>query len=287
VKNVNHMRIDPSRLAQIAKDLPAALEAARSIARSAGQQALALAQGAFDAETKAVDGSPVTLIDRETDRLITEFLRKQFPLDEIISEEGGRLPGSSGRTWWIDPIDGTRELIARSGEWSVMIGLEIAGEPLVGVVYQPTTDELYYGAFGLGAYKDSPRGRQSLQVRSIESISEAVMALSRNHPDERVDRISREWGVRKAYKHGSVGLKMAHVAEGRADLYFNFSRRCHKWDLCGPAALLRAAGGSVLLLDGSDDVLSGEGTSVDRFFSAPPGLTRPVIERLARFLDSD
>jgi 3'(2'), 5'-bisphosphate nucleotidase len=187
---------------------------------------------------------PVTAADREVSRFIVGELRTRFPNDAILSEEEkddlNRM--KTQRVWVIDPMDGTKEFIARRGEFAVMIGLAIDGEARLGVVYQPTEDKLYGAAAGEGAFLIHAGARQTLQVSGIADFPEATMALSRSHLSGTTDSIRRNLGIERTIQTGSLGIKVGLICEGRADVYVQ-GRGTSLWDTCGPEAILREAGG--------------------------------------------
>src|SRR5689334_5937978 len=129
------------------------LETAKELAVRAGAILLEFYADAPLVEWKGKN-DPVTDADRAASRYVVDELRRRFPLDGILCEEEKddlqRL--SRNRVWVIDPMDGTKEFIARNGEFSVMIGLAIDGEARLGVVYQPTERKLYYAGTGMGAH---------------------------------------------------------------------------------------------------------------------------------------
>src|SRR5579864_2363320 len=126
------------------------LDFARRIATAAGENAIRIRAGGIVAETKS-DDSPVTIADKENERLIREALETEFPADGILGEEGSSKAGSSGRRWIIDPIDGTRDFVRGNRFWCVLIALEEANESLAGVAHFPMLEETYWATRGGGA----------------------------------------------------------------------------------------------------------------------------------------
>src|ERR1041384_7522766 len=112
------------------------LEFVLRIARAAGENARQIRAGGVAAEVKA-DASPVTIADRENERLIREAIEREFPDDGILGEEGASKTGTSGRRWIVDPIDGTRDFVRGNRFWCVLIALEQADESLVGGAHFP------------------------------------------------------------------------------------------------------------------------------------------------------
>src|SRR5580658_4592984 len=139
------------------------------IARKAGDLALKIREGDIRVESKS-DESPVTIADRECEKLIVAELQRAFPEDGLLGEEGASRESSNGRKWIIDPIDGTRDFIRGTRAWSVLIGLEEKGEVVAGFAYYPATGELYTAAKGEGAYWDGTRIYASKAQTKAESL---------------------------------------------------------------------------------------------------------------------
>ena len=219
------------------------LEIAKELAVRAGAILLEYYQDAPSVEWKGKN-DPVTSADRAASRFVVDELRKHFPLDGILCEEEkddlARL--SRPRVWVIDPMDGTKEFIARNGEFSVMIGLAVDWEARLGAVYQPTERKLYYAAAGSGAYLTQNDVTRQLRVSKETDLSKAVMALSRSHLSQANETIRKNLGIDRTVQTGSIGLKVGLLCEGKADVYVQ-GRGTSLWDTCGPEAILREAGG--------------------------------------------
>ncbi|TVQ95850.1 MAG: 3'(2'),5'-bisphosphate nucleotidase CysQ [Deltaproteobacteria bacterium] len=270
-------------------DLQKELSIAIDLAVEAGRLATRIGEGQFQVTHKSADASPVTEADRRGNEIIVAGLERAFPDDRIVAEESmNPEPGEHPRLWFVDPVDGTKDFVLRNGEWSVMIGLAIEGEARLGVVYQAQTDRLYHGIVGSGAWLRAGSEETPLRVRNTTDPALLTVAESRNHPDPRIAALCGELGIRQSYSHGSVGLKLAHIAEGRADAYFNFSGRCSMWDTCGPDALIRAAGGDLFDFQGRRLHYGGASSGVKGAFIATTAALRPhVLERLAARPDLD
>lgn len=220
------------------------LAVAKKLALDAGSILMDHYQRTLSVDWKA-PGDPVTAADREASELIVTSLAREFPKYAILSEEEpdnlNRLAES--HVWMIDPMDGTREFIAHRDEFAVQIGLVVEGEPVLGVVYQPTTKKLYYAANGLGAFLENDGSVVQLHVSEEAAASKITMAVSRSHHSRRVDAIRERMHIENVLSMGSVGLKVGAVCEGRAHLYIHTGSQTHLWDTCGPEAILREAGG--------------------------------------------
>jgi len=192
----------------------------------------------------------------EADQAVSDFLIREietvFPNDVIVSEESEKPHGiiTAKRIWFIDPIDGTREFIEGKTEWSIMIGLTIDASPCLGVVYQPDEKKLYYAAKGYGAFVKTPDQTLAIQVSSTSELDKATLIQSRSHWSNQAGAFAQKMNIINILKLGSLGLKLAKIAESDADLYLNFSGRCHLWDVCAPEAILLEAGGVVSLSSG-------------------------------------
>lgn len=219
------------------------LETAKELALDAGAILLEFYANAPSVEWKGKN-DPVTTADRAASRFIVDELRKRFPLDGILCEEEKddlqRL--SRSRVWVIDPMDGTKEFIARNGEFAVMIGLAVDGESRVGAVYQPTERKLYFAGPGLGAYLTQDHVTRQLQVSAETDSKKVVMALSRSHLSSTNEKIRKNLGIDRTLQTGSIGLKVGLLCEGKAHVYVQ-GPGTSLWDTCGPEAILREAGG--------------------------------------------
>lgn len=218
-------------------------EAAR-IARGAGSILMDVYATDFSVSYKA-KADPVTEADMRANAYIVGELRKSFPGDGIVAEESPDRTDAlaGGRCWYVDPVDGTKEFVARNGEFAVMLGLALEGAATLGVVYQPVTDKLYAGVVGEGATLEQHGNSRELQVSAVDEPSELRLVVSRSHRNRAVAGVVSKLGIRRERQTGSVGLKAGLIAEREADVYLHISDKSSLWDACGPEAVLRAAGG--------------------------------------------
>ncbi|MEI6805406.1 MAG: 3'(2'),5'-bisphosphate nucleotidase CysQ [Myxococcaceae bacterium] len=229
------------------------LTIAEALARQAGKTALSLQHlGAL--RYKDNFEGPVSQGDLVADQLIREGLQKHFPDDFVITEEtyvpGAEIP-STGRVWFVDPIDGTIDYVAGGTEYSVMIGLAINGIPQLGVVFEPATQTLWKAKPELAERIDSNGQVHKLDIRA-NSVPDTgpVLAMSHSHPSLFVDFLAKNLPVSKIIKKSSVGLKIALITDGLADVYMTSARRIKLWDTCAPAAILNASGGALKSIHG-------------------------------------
>ena len=225
-------------------DLTAELQFACKVAREAATIVNTFYVGSSEVRYKS-DREPVTEADRSANQHIVARVRATCPDDGLLSEESkddlSRL--EKKRVWIIDPLDGTKEFIARNGEFSIMIGLAIEGRATLGVVMQPESGLLYAGMVGSGAWLFEAEERIQLGVSDTDRTNRMTMVSSRSHRQQITDKIRGMLRITSERVSGSVGLKVGLIARQLADLYIHPSPGCKEWDLCAPHALLEAAGG--------------------------------------------
>jgi 3'(2'), 5'-bisphosphate nucleotidase len=221
------------------------------LAREAGKILLEIYATDFGVEMKG-ESDPVTEADKRVNAFLSARLREAFPTDAIVAEESAdkETPRNNGRCWFVDPLDGTKEFVAKNGEFSVMLGLAIEGEAALGVVYQPTTDKLWRGVVGDGAFLEQGDKTWVLKPSDTSDPSKLRLVVSRSHRAPATDALVQKLGISSEQASGSVGLKVGLIAERKADLYVHLSGKTSAWDACAPEAVLRAAGGTFTDLAG-------------------------------------
>jgi myo-inositol-1(or 4)-monophosphatase len=196
----------------------------------------------------------VTEADVGSQEAVRSYLQGRFPEHAFLGEEGpssSHRPGpGSAPTWIVDPLDGTTNYVHDVPFYCVSIGLEIAGELVVGVVLDPSRNEMFHAAKGQGAYLNWRRMRTSTANR----LDEALLATG-FPPDMRGQERTLDWWrwfslrTRSLRRTGSTALNLAYIAAGRFDGYYAFDN--HVWDVAGGVVLLREAGGTISNVDGS------------------------------------
>jgi 3'(2'), 5'-bisphosphate nucleotidase len=232
-------------------DDAALLDLAARLAWQAVELILSIRARGFSTSQKN-DRSPVTEADQAAETLITAGLRAGTPLIAIVAEEeisAGHIPRPGRATWYVDPLDGTRDFAAGRDSFCVNIGLVRDAVPVLGVVAVPATAELFAGIVGVGAWKQDAAGRRPIRVRPRPAEGLTVLVGHRYSDDPRVREYLRGKQVASVTQLGSA-IKVCRVAEGVADLYPRFSRTM-EWDTAAPQAVLEAAGGTLTLLDGT------------------------------------
>jgi 3'(2'), 5'-bisphosphate nucleotidase len=256
------------------------------IARDAGHGILESYQSDFRVDYKS-PGDPVTDADREANALICRRLQAEFPDAAIVAEESASEHYADyrdhARVFFVDPLDGTREYVAKNGQFVVMIGLLIDDLASLGVVYAPTTGTLWCGGRGLGAFRvDADGSERPIQVSSEVKPAGARITVTRSRRSDRLKGVLSRIGAREVVPMGSAGLKGALVAEGSADAYLAAGIAGKHWDACAMDALVSAAGGSVSDLRGKRlDYRSGELELSHGLLVANPVLHAALLSRLA------
>ena len=242
-----------------ASELRTLLNFAVELAHDAGNITYRHFKGSFVAERKA-DNSFVTVADRETEKYLRASIEKAFPDDAILGEEEGEKPGRSDRHWVLDPIDGTYSFVHGVPLYGVLIGLEVNGEAVLGVVNLPALDELVYAARGVGCFwNDGPA-----RVSATESLSNALL-------------LATDFGTCKQYGFGRAAeslQRQAHarrtwgdayghvlVATGRADIMLD--PIMNVWDCAALLPILEEAGGTFTDWQGQRTIHGGNAISTN------------------------
>jgi len=228
-----------------------------AIAREAGRIVMQCRADGIEISTKSGEYDFVTTADLAADKYILGEIHRLFPDDDILSEESGLDGTYDGRIWMIDPLDGTKNFAHGGNMFSVMIGLCVDGTPVLGVVYSPTDDMLYYATKGGRAYVEKNNTKTKLKVSTISQLSDARLVV-RVQLDTQDIRPSDQWvqaiPVKKHVPMSSGGLKLGLIASNQADLCVAFNPMIGKWDTCAPQIILEEAGG--IYTDGNGDLLN-------------------------------
>jgi len=193
---------------------------ASELARRAGKAILEVYASRFTVRFKGPD-DPVTDADLRAQEVIVEGLSRAFPEDGIVSEESPvsdearRRPG----VWYVDPLDGTGEFVAHTGEFSVIIGLLEEGLPKLGVIYRPIEDVLYTGVRDETAWITRGNDHRRTWVSAAALPTQLRFAVSRSHRHPLIDTIKARLGEVKEIPYGSVGAKIGLLISGEADAY--------------------------------------------------------------------
>ncbi|EMK3382693.1 3'(2'),5'-bisphosphate nucleotidase CysQ [Vibrio parahaemolyticus] len=233
------------------KDLSHLLPQIIEIARSAGQVILDIYEKKqYEAYTKS-DETPVTSADIAAHKLITERLSELTPDIPVLSEEAADISleqrAQWQRYWLVDPLDGTQEFIARSGDFATIIALIDNNKPTMGVVYGPVSGVTYYAYSGKGAWK-IPDMSESVKIHTHkheQAGQNIAIAISRRQDINRItSRMSSAWNY-ELVPLGSAALKACLVAEGAVDCYLRLGPT-GEWDTAATQCIVEEAGGRIL-----------------------------------------
>ena len=230
----------------------------------------AWARPTLEVETKA-DGSPVTVADREAERVMREAIARAYPDHGIVGEEFGAERADADLCWVLDPIDGTKSFVSRVPLFATLVGLRRRGEPLLGVIDQPILRERAAGDGRSATLNGRPTRVAEAPLDRAVVVTTDAENIRRHHP--RADwsglaaevAFCRTWG--DGYGHLMVAAGRAHLM---ADPVMN------PWDLVPVLPVLRGAGAVVTAWDGSDPVAAGN------VLAAAPGLHAAALARLRR-----
>jgi myo-inositol-1(or 4)-monophosphatase len=229
-------------------DLRADLDLAVRAARAAGREVMKHFRGGGEVRYKSAD-QPVTEADLAADRMLRETLLGERPDYGWLSEETADSPDRLGRArvWLVDPIDGTRSFVDGVAEFAVSVGLAVDGQSVVGVVYNPATDELYHASLGGGAFRNGAPIRVAAGPAGPAGPPVALASRSEIRRGE-FDELREEWEVRP---YGSTTCKMVKVADGSAHLFLSRGPKS-EWDVCAADLVVREAGGGVTDAEGRE-----------------------------------
>jgi 3'(2'), 5'-bisphosphate nucleotidase len=210
-------------------------------------------KGTFEKEIKP-DNTPVTSADIAAHNIITAALQALTPDIPVLSEEDANIPFATrqhwDRYWLVDPLDGTGEFIAGSGDFSVIIALIEHNRPIMGIVYVPMTEVCYYAIAGLGAYKRDGHSESRIMSRQIPQSKDPALKLA-------VSRRQDPKSVLKLFSHskhcdlivlGGAALKGCLIAEGKADCYVRIGPT-GEWDTGAAQIIVEEAGGEIMDLN--------------------------------------
>jgi myo-inositol-1(or 4)-monophosphatase len=221
--------------------------------------------------------NPVTIADRDANQKIHDILHAAFPQYGWLSEETVDSPErlSRQRVWLVDPLDGTKEFIDKVPEFGVSIALTENGQPVVGVVYNPIHDQLFWAVRGQGTWCQEQR----LRVTATDRLSTATILVSRSET-KRGDwkNFASQFTTRPT---GSAAYKLALLASGDADATFTLTPK-NEWDICAGALLVEEAGGQVSHLDGRPVIFNQPKTLLQGLIASNRQLHSQLLRLVAK-----
>ncbi len=224
---------------------------AKKLALDAGNKVYEIYQtDDFNIKMKS-DNSPLTKADIASDDIITDGLKENFPEYGILSEESDDdlLRIDKEYVWIIDPLDGTKEFISRNGEFTINIALTHRGKPVLGVIYVPAKDELYYASKDGGAFYETKGKIEQIRSSSKKQIDDMIVVRSRSHASEKLIEIIKENNFKDTISSGS-SIKGCLVAHGKADVYYRLNP-VNEWDVCAMNAIIDESGAKMTDIKGN------------------------------------
>lgn len=239
------------------------LEVALRAAKEGGRVALSHSSSivVINKQTHVGEFNPVTHADLEAEKVICDLIKKEFPSHCIIGEEGGSNKLVSEFSWHVDPIDGTNNYIRGILNWGVMIGACHNGEPVVGVIYHPSSGVIFQAAKGKGAFKNE----EKIRVSNVEKLSEACTEcpgyLRGENRSRVVEFFKKFLPIVRSYRHfGASALAFPMLAEGKLDLNIEENYQLH--DVVPGVALVKEAGGVAVDFEGKEWNINSKGIIV-------------------------
>ncbi|MEA5580301.1 3'(2'),5'-bisphosphate nucleotidase CysQ [Nodularia harveyana UHCC-0300] len=241
------------------QNLPEILAIARQISWGASDILKSYYHGTAknpDLDVQYKQNEPVTLADLAVSRYILEKLQAALGNEDFdyISEET-YSPGkkSDKLVWIIDPLDGTRDFIQKTGEYAIHIALVQDTRPILAVVAVPEAEKLYFAIKGGGTFIETRDGYFPIQVASGKPVEELTVVVSRSHRNESLDYLLKNFPSQNHKSVGSVGCKITTILEQQAEIYISLSGKSapKDWDMAAPELILTEAGGKFTHFDGS------------------------------------
>jgi myo-inositol-1(or 4)-monophosphatase len=243
---------------------------ASALVREAGQLALLMRMAGLQSQRKSSVSDIVTAADHAAEAYVLEQLQRCRPDDGILGEEGASVPGTSGRTWVIDPVDGTYNFLHGSSYWCSAIALKDSSDVLLGAIFQPEEDKLWLGGSArhatlngesLGVFRDDHGSRNGTPVAELG-------AATYIHPTWLMDPLcAMPWHAAATSAAalrmlGSGSCDLGRVADGQLGCWFQHS--CPEWDWLPGKAIVRAAGGATdtVRVNGLEWFMAGGTTAV-------------------------
>ncbi len=229
------------------------LELCKKLAVDAGEKIMEIYNTDFEVYNKE-DESPLTKADKEANEIIVSKLMKLYPKYSILSEESKEdaTRFENDYCFVIDPLDGTKEFVNKNGEFTVNIALSYKGKPVLGVIYAPVLNELYYAYENSGAYLENLTTKEVKKIAVTSKLENLTIVASKSHSSEKEANLieNNKDKITTNISKGS-SLKGCMVATGEADVYYRFGLTC-EWDTCAMQCIVEEAGGIFKQMDSSN-----------------------------------
>ena len=221
----------------------------------AGERVREIYESDFEVSKKD-DNSPITKADLESNKIIRAALEKTgIPiLSEEDVDDKSRL--NSDKIWIVDPLDGTTDFVNRTGEFTIMVGLVENHVPVMGLIYWPTKQKLYYAERGMGAFCSHSDTVdeciwEAISVRETQNLEDCLALVSRHHLSDREKKILDHLKITHTASIGS-SLKVMEISSGMADVYLTTTNKMKQWDTCASFCIISEAGGRITDVAGNE-----------------------------------
>ena len=221
----------------------------------AGERVREIYESDFEVSKKD-DNSPITKADLESNKMIRAALEKTgIPiLSEEDVDDKSRL--NSDKIWIVDPLDGTTDFVNRTGEFTIMVGLVENHVPVMGLIYWPTKQKLYYAERGMGAFCSHSDTVdeciwEAISVRETQNLEDCLALVSRHHLSDREKKILDHLKITHTASIGS-SLKVMEISSGMADVYLTTTNKMKQWDTCASFCIISEAGGKITDVVGNE-----------------------------------
>ena len=215
------------------------------------------------------NNEPVTLADLEVNNLIIKNIQNKYANINwgILSEETFNIDSKKGKKnnwlWVLDPLDGTKDFIQRTGNFAMHLALNYKNKPYLGVVLIPEMDELWI-ANGTKVWCENKNGIiKNHNLSNAKNLEDMTLVTSRNHSNSKLQNLIKNLGFKTTLLMGSIGCKIASILRGEADIYISLSlpdKSAPKdWDFAAPEAILKQAGGAITTIDNKELIYGKEG----------------------------
>lgn len=256
------------------------LEIAKQAMQKASKKVLEIYNTNFEVAYKE-DKSVITKADLASSEIILSHIQSHFPDDGFLSEEVkddlSRL--EKERVWIIDPIDGTKEFVEKSEEFSIVVALTIRGLPVLGLIAAPCLNEIYYATKNQGAYKQKDDKIEKITPSEKTDPLDFKLVKSKYFATSKLLAFLKAAGFNNVVAVGSA-LKMCHIARGKIDAYYKFGH-CYEWDICAADIILKEAGGLLTDLHGNN-ILYNKKDTLQKGFLASNGKVHDQLVDLVK-----
>lgn len=218
-----------------------------------GEEILSIYNTNFSHELKE-DNSPLTKADMLSHDMLIKYLKEEYPKVAIISEEDEATQEIDDKThiWVIDPLDGTKDFVQKTNEFSIMLALlNTRREPIAGFIYAPALKTLWYAQIDEGAYKIHNSITTQIFTSQIQNVAQAKLVRSRNHFSTKDEEISSKLHITKFIQSGSAGIKFCKIAQGEAEMCYYSTDKMGIWDIAPAHIILEEAGGKIKDMQGN------------------------------------